>query len=95
MIVLQSVHNFYILAVVYIEMDDCIAESCENTESTLLSISRPHRSIMNVAAACCYGWSSMVCQLVLSVTIVSPAKRLDQSRYHLGCGLWWALETMY
>jgi len=33
-----------------------------------------------------------VCQ---SVTVVSPEKRLNRSRYRLGCGLGWAKGTVY
>jgi len=41
---------------------------------------RPHRSTTYVDAACCYRPSIVVCLSAgLSVTIVSPAKRLNRS----------------
>jgi len=57
---------------------------------------RPHRNITYVHAACCYRPSSVVCLSVCpSVTLVSPAKRLNRSRCHLGNGLGWAQLSMY
>ena len=44
-----------------------------------------------IDAAYCCRWSIVVC---LSVTIVSPAKWLNQSRYRLEFGLEWAQGTM-
>jgi len=41
----------------------------------------------SVDAAYCYRSSSMVCLSVgRSITVVSPAKRLNRSRCRLGCG---------
>ena len=57
---------------------------------------RPHRSITYVHAACCYRPSCVVCLSVCpSVTLVSPAKRLNRSRCRLGNGLGWAQLSMY
>jgi len=43
-------------------------------------------------AAYCYRPSSVVCR---SVTVVSPAKRLNRSRCRLGFGLRWAQGRIY
>jgi len=55
-------------------------------------IIRPHSS--TTYAAYCY--RSSVCRSVYwSVTLVSPAKRLDQSKCGLCWGLGWDQATMY
>jgi len=53
--------------------------------------SRPHRSTTYVDAACCYTPSSVVCLSVGLLVCLSRSsavqKRLNRSRYRLGCGL--------
>jgi len=58
---------------------------------TLIFVFRPHRRTTYIDAAYCYRRSSVVCR---SITIVSPAKRLNRSKCCLGCGLKWAGGTM-
>jgi len=57
----------------------------------LLIIIRRYRSTTSVNAAYCYRVAWSVSQSVCrSVTLVSPAKRLNRSRCRLGCGLGWS-----
>ena len=59
-------------------------------------IFRLHCSTTYVDAAYCYRLNSVVgLSVCLSVTLVSPAKRLNRSRCRLGCGLRWAQGTIY
>jgi len=59
--------------------------------SFLVFLFRPHRNTTYVDAAYCYRPSRVVCRSVCqSVTVVSPANRLNRSRCRLISGLMWA-----
>jgi len=53
-----------------------------------------HRSTTYVDAACCYWLSSVVCQSVGSVALVSSAKTAEPIEMPFGWGLRWARGTM-